>query len=406
VHHEDSFDDFQRQPLLPKRLSQLGPGIAWVDLDSDGDDDLFVTTGKGGKLAGFRNNGSQGFSPIESSILNQKSQHEQTTLLGWSPRNGVTSLLVASSNYEDPESEESFVQRYDLSPTSLSISGRLSLGFSSVGPMSMADYDNDGDLDLFVGGRAIPGRYPEPASSIFYRNDGNNFQIDIANSNLLRSVGLVSGCVFSDIDADGDSDLILAVHWGPVMIFRNNHGTFENVTRAMGLDQLVGLWNGVTCGDLDEDGKLDILATNWGLNHGFHSAADSLSIYYGDFDRNGTIDVVQAYFEPSLNNTVPVLSLHSMMRGIPYIRSKTPNYKSFSKAGVKKVIGESFTKAQKLQVNTFEHTVFLNRGDGFEPVPFPSEAQFAPAFYVGVADFDGDGHEDIFISQNFFCYAS
>ena len=402
VHHEDRFDDFQRQPLLPKRLSQLGPGIAWVDIDGDGDDDLFVTTGKGGKLAGFRNNGSQGFFPMESSIFNQKSQHEQTALLGWSPRNGLTSLLVACSNYEDPESEKSFVQRYDLTPTSQSISSRSSLGFSSVGPMSMADYDNDGDLDLFVGGRAIPGRYPEPASSIFYRNDGNNFQIDIANSNQLRSVGLVSGSVFSDIDADGDSDLILAMQWGPVMIFRNNHGTFENVTRAMGLDQLVGLWSGVTCGDLDEDGRLDIVATNWGLNHEHHSAADSLSIYYGDFDRNGTIDVVQAYFEPFLNKMLPVLSLHSMMRGIPYISSKTPTYKSFSDAGVNEVIGESFTKARKLQVNTFEHTAFLNRGDGFEPVPFPNEAQFAPAFYVGVADFDGDGHEDIFISQNFF----
>ncbi len=99
---------------------------------------------------------------------------------------------------------------------------------------------------------------------------------------------------------------------------------------------------------------------------------------------------------------LPVLSLHSMMRGIPYIRSRTPNYKSFSDAGVNEIIGEASKKAKKLQVNTFEHTVFLNRGDGFEPVPFPNEAQFAPAFYVGVADFDGDGHEDIFISQNFF----
>jgi hypothetical protein len=402
-HHEDPFDNFARQPLLPNRLSQLGPGVAWHDLDGDNDDDLIIAGGKGGKLAWFRNNGKQGFSRIRDSRLTQDLEYDQTAVVGWTKENGGSSLLVGCSNYENLQSSDAFFMRYDFGNESVVSSARVIGDKSTTGPMALADYDGDGNLDLFTGGRTIPGRYPEPASSKLYKNDKATFTIDETNSKLFRLLGMVSSAVFSDIDGDGDPDLILAVEWGPVMVFRNKNGRFVDATSDLGFDQYKGRWNGVTTGDLDEDGNPDIIATNWGLNNAYPASIEHpLRIYYDDFDGNGTLDILEAHFDPEMNKVVPERDLAALYQAMPYIRPRTPNYKRFAAASVDEIIGESLIQSQQLIVNELKHMVFLNRGDRFEAVALPIEAQFAPAFHVSVADFDGDGHDDIFLSQNFF----
>lgn len=402
-HHEDVFDDFRRQPLLPNRLSQLGPGVAWHDIDGDNDDDIIVASGKGGQLACFRNNGKQGFSRIQDAHLTQDLQYDQTSVLGWTKGKGITAILVGCANYENLQSSDAFFLCYDFEGELVVNSKRVMGDRSSTGPMAMADYDGDGDLDLFIGGRTIPGRYPEPASSRLYRNEEGTFTIDETNTKQFNQVGMVSGTVFSDIDGDGDADLILAVEWGPVKVFRNNDGNFVDATNDLGLGQYKGRWNGVTTGDLDEDGNLDIVVTNWGINTEHPASVEHpLRIYYDDFDGNGTLDVVEAHFARDMDKVVPKRGLTSLSRAIPYVRSRTPTFKRFAAAGVDEVIGKSLSQSHQLLANTLEHMVFFNRGDRFEAVALPKEAQFAPAFYVGVADFDGDGHEDVFITQNFF----
>ncbi len=405
VHHEDKYDDFRVQPLLPKRLSQLGPGIAWYDLDDDGDDDLVIASGKGGTLACFRNNGQAGFHQIQDPLLNPKAQYDQTTVLGWTPEDGVSSLLVGCSNLENSRPGDSFVLRYDfkhgLARTSKQIVGDI----SSTGPMSMADYDGDGDLDLFVGGRSIPARYPEPASSKLYYNEDGVLKLDSLNSVQFKELGLVSGAVFSDFDGDGDADLILAVEWGPVTVFRNEDGAFANATTELGLGEYQGWWSGVTTGDLNEDGKLDIIATNWGLNSKYQNRYNyehPLEIFYSDFDNNGTVDMVEAFFDNDMQKLVPERGLLGMLKGMPNIRIRMPSHNKYSKASVQEIIGPKLLQAGNLKANTLAHTIFLNRGERFEAVEMPAEAQFSTAFYVGVADIDGDGHEDVFMSQNFF----
>ncbi|MFQ5675761.1 MAG: FG-GAP-like repeat-containing protein, partial [bacterium] len=392
-HNESPFDDFKRQPLLPIRLSQLGPGVAWYDIDGDEDDDLIISGGSGGNLSAFQNNGGAGFAKILGPVLT----HDQTSVLGWRNSRGVNAILAGCSNLENMNPGDAFIERYVAVGHALTKSSDIPGDKSSIGPMAMADFDGDGDLDLFVGGRYLPGRYPEPASSRLYRQQRGDFILDEISSQPFQNIGLVSGAVFSDLDADGDPDLILAIEWGAVMVFLNRDGQFEDATSKMGLADYKGRWNGVTTGDLDEDGKLDIIATNWGLNTEYqYDAEHPLLLYYKDFDSNGT------HLETSMNKIVPERAFTTHIKAVPYIRSQRPTHKSFAAAGIDDLLGKRLQQAQRLEANTLEHMIFFNRGKSFKAVPLPSEAQFAPAFYVGMADFDGDGHEDVFISQNFF----
>ncbi|MCG8603514.1 FG-GAP-like repeat-containing protein [bacterium] len=403
-HHEDPFDDFPRQPLLPNRLSTLGPGLAWYDVDSDGDDDLFIASGKGGKLAFFRNDGTSGFRQVTNGAPTENTNFDQSTVLGWT-RSNETTLLVAHSNYEASQAAKSFVLGYHFSSNHVSSTDTLSFLESSVGPVAMADYDNDGDLDLLMAGGTIPARYPEPASARLYRNQGGTFELDSTASAAFDTLGLISGVVFSDLDADGDADLVFGIEWGPVKVFYNDEGSFTDATTKSGLQNHHGRWQGVTTGDLDEDGRLDIIATNWGLNSKYEHRYDDqhpLELFYADFDNNGRLEVIEAYFDPYLQTRMPERNLLAMLRGLPFIRMRMPNHSKYARSTLQEIIGPKLLKAGRLKTNTLAHMIFFNRGDRFEAVPMPSEAQFSTAFGVNVADFDGDGHDDVFISQNFF----
>jgi hypothetical protein len=402
AHHEDPFDDFKRQSLLPNRLSQFGPGVSWVDFDDDGLDDLMITSGRGGKLAAFRNDGKGGFEPMKDRGLTSKTLADQTSVLFWNGDNS-NHLLVAHSNFEDENSDDSFLLRYDLKNGKIASSQKIMGNSASVGPTALADYDGDGDLDLFMGGRTIPGRYPEPASSIFFTNENGEFVDDQRNQGVLHDVGLVSGAVFSDIDGDADPDIVLAIEWGPVKVLRNTDGIFTDATDDMGLSEYKGWWNGVTTGDLNADGKMDIIATNWGLNTKYNFYYDhELRIFYDDFDHNGTLDIIEAHIDPVENRLYPERGLSCMSNAMPFVKSLNPTFDEFGSANLDEVIGPRLWEAKQVTASHLEHTVFLNRGDHFEAIVMPAQAQFAPAFYAGIGDFDGDGHEDVFISQNFF----
>jgi hypothetical protein len=279
----------------------------------------------------------------------------------------------------------------------------------SVGPLALGDLNGDGNLSLFVGGRVMPGKYPEAATSRIFRNHDGKFELDAANSKLLEKVGLVSAAVWSDLDGDGFPELILACEWGPIRIFHNDHGHLSesnyavSATQPSNLNQLNGWWNGVTTGDLDGDGRLDIIASNWGENSRYQSHRGApLRLYYGDFSEDGTIGLLESYFEPRMAKYVPESRLDVAARCMPFLRGQFSTYQAFADAGIEEILGEHLPQAHHLEANWLASTIFLNRGDRFETVTMPPEAQFAPAFGVLVADFDGDGFEDVFLSQNFF----
>jgi hypothetical protein len=403
IHDDKAFNDFYRQPLLPNQLSQLGPGVSWYDINNDQYDDLIITSGKGGQLSVYENKDGQGFSKFSISSINQYLNEDQTTALLFEQTSTNVSLLIGSSNYELEPTLFPPAMHFRLIKDKFIFNRQFKTQLSSTGPMTLSDYDNDGDLDLFIGGRVIPGNYPDPASSKLYHNTNGIFELDEINSESLSRIGLVSESIFSDIDSDGDQDLILAIEWGPIMVFENQLGRFVNATNRFGLNDSRGWWNGLTTGDLDEDGKLDIIATNWGLNSKYHYRSDHpLKIYYDDFDNNGTLDIVEAHYDANKKSIVPERGFSCMSRAMPFIRSKITSFEQYGGSALEDIIGADLKGADSLWANTLAHSIFFNRGDTFEVIPLPDEAQFSPAFYVGIADYNGDGHDDIFLSQNFF----
>lgn len=408
VHVETPYNDFVRQPLLANKLSQLGPGVTWYDVDGNGFEDLLVTSGKGGELALFRNSGGH-FS--RERLQNGAAKYDQTAVLGIPNARGGTDLLLGQSSYEADSSAEAFALPSVVRiATASNRTGRRAAeqvavpgDTASIGPLAIADYDGDGNLDLFVGGRVIPGGYPIPASSRIYRGTTNGFVPDKVNQSVLDSIGMISAALFSDINGDGWPDLLLAPEWGPLRIFLNHAGRLSEAPASYGFKSYLSRWNGIATGDLNGDGRLDIIATSWGRNTKYHlRPGNPLFIYYGNFDDNGSLDVLEAQRDDEIGGISPLETLSRLSIALPFTRMRVRTFAEYSRSTIDKVLGPALGRARRLEVNTLDHMIFINAGDHFTAASLPMAAQLAPAFYAGIADFDGDGREDVFLSQNFF----
>jgi hypothetical protein len=399
LHREALFNDYARQPLLDYKLSQLGPGVSWIDLDGDERDDLVIPAGAGGELAWYRNS-KAGFSRVSLGV--RANGLDFTAAVGFPSGSGRGhSLLVGRSNYRAKPPEAQAVSPV-LSLTGSRTTAAVPADSASVGPLALADVNGDGELDLFTGGRVIPGLFPVPPSSHLYLRRAGRFVLDSLNDPVLRQIGMVSAAVFTDVNGDGWPDLALALDWGPLKLLLNDHGRLRDATEQWGMSRWLGGWKGVAGGDLDGDGRMDLIATNWGRNQ--PEPADStnpLFLYVGNFGDVPAVDFLAARYDPRLRTIAPVGSYQRLARAIPGIRRRIPTYAAYADASIEQVIGPAFPRTIRLEMSRSGHLLLLNRGDHFEARPLPVEAQWAPAFGAVVADFDGDGAEDLFLAQNF-----
>ena len=405
-HVEADFDDYAEQPLLPHRLSRLGPGAAAGRLGGDGDA-VWVggAAGRPGSLHRRLDGGT-----VDQRVAGPWDEDGRYEDMGAAfvdfDRDGDLDLYVASGSNECGDDTSLLRDRLYVNDGAGGFSrapdGVVPDVRTSASCVAAADYDRDGDVDLFVGGRQVPGRFPYAPPSVLLRNDGGRF-VDVTDevAPKCRELGMVSSACWTDLDDDGFVDLVVAAQWQPVQVLGNRAGAqLVDRTAALGLEGVRGLWNGVISTDLDEDGDLDLVLTNLGLNTKYKASAEKpMELFARDFDDNGTVDVVEA--KRSGDRTLPVRGLSCSSQAMPFVREKFPTFDQFAKATLGDIYGQQLDECLELSCNELRHVWFENEARTFRLHALPRRAQLSTGFGVLALDAPTGGVE-LWIAHNFF----
>ncbi len=400
-------DEFSAQRLLPRRQGLSGPALAVADVNGDGIADIFVsgTGGQPGTLFLGQPDGKFKAAP-EQPWSDAKDCDDVGAVFFDFDGDGHPDLFITSGGVRHERGDPALTNRLYLNDGH----GRFTLAPAGIVPgnaestcvAAAADFEGTGKVGLFVGGRVVPGRWPETPRSYLYRNVGGKL-LDITDEYApgLRNIGMVTAAVWADIDHDGRPDLVLATEWGPIAYFHNSGHGLENWTAKAGLAGRTGWWSALAVADLTGNGRLDLVVGNVGLNTKYHaSASEPTVLYAGDLDGSGRQQLVEAQYEGG--KLYPVRGRSKLAYVYPWITKKFPTYEAYSHATIDDIFpAEYLAKAKRYQATELASGVYFQKADGtFEFKPLPSMAQISPINGIVVRDLTGGGHLDVYCVGN------
>ncbi|MDN5215251.1 VCBS repeat-containing protein [Fulvivirgaceae bacterium BMA12] len=402
-HQENEYDDYLKQVLLPHKKSGMGPFIATADVNSDGLEDFYVggAADQAGQL--YLQDEHKVFTAKKVDVFQADKDHEDIGVTFFdADQDNDPDLYVVSGGYEFDENDPLLNDRLYINDGKghFTKSDKLPPIASNGLCVETADIDQDGDLDIFVGGHVIPGKYPMAAISQLLLNEREGF-IDVTNQVApgLSNIGMVTSATWTDIDADGDPDLIVVGEWMPVTVFENQAGRFRNVTQRYGLENTTGWWNKIISTDYDKDGDIDFVAGNLGRNYKFQANPEKpFHIYAADFDQNGTIDPFLVKYNG--DQQVPIRGKQCSSEQIPAIRDRFPTFRAFAISDITDILGPGIETALHYEAYQFESIILDNQDGKFTIKSLPQEAQFSTINAVLASDFNEDGHTDLLVAGN------
>lgn len=407
-HKEDAYVDINRERLIPHNLSAEGPALAVGDVNGDGLEDLFVGGAKGQAAMLFTQQNDGTFMPLYVPLfIKDRFTEDVDAALFDADGDGDLDLYIVRGGNEVPVEDPLLADRLLINNGKGGFNNceKGSLPFMAYNGSCVrpADFDGDGDLDLFVGSISLPGAYGLSPDQFLLENDGNGNFKDVTDFRTkgLKDAGMVTDACWIDYDRDGDPDLVLVGEWMKVCMFRNDEGHFTDITGVTGLDETSGWWNCIQVADVDRDGDLDLIGGNLGLNSFLKaSKQEPVEMYVNDFDNNGSLDQVICSYHNG--TSYPIASLDELARQMTGFKKKYPNYSDFGGKTAKDIFGkEKLDQSIIKRAVLFESCLFLNNGDGtFEINELPKIAQFSPVRDIFVHDFDLDGKNDLVLAGN------
>ncbi len=405
VHQENTFDDFDREFLLPRKLSTEGPCLATGDVNGDGLEDFYVGGAAAQSACLYIQEKNASFSKGSMTTWESDKNFEDTGALFFDA-DGDKDLdlyVVSGDNvnvsgfalYQDRLYNNNGKGNFTKNATALPTLTSSKKAITSI------DYDGDGDKDIVVGGRTTPGKYPTAPASFILQNNGGKFtDVTATLAPNFKNIGMITDLATADIDKDGKEEIIAVGEWMPLTIFKFDGSKFNNMTEKIGLSATTGWWNCLKINDLDNDGDMDIVAGNMGFNSRFQAnETQPLQLFYKDFDNNGSAEPIMAWYKQGKCYPVPMRD--DFVKQMPSFKKKYLHYRDYGNATIDDILGSDLKNTAQFNVKTLATTYFENDGNGkFVTKNLANEAQVSPVYDINITDFNGDNIKDLILVGN------